>query len=48
MLNIKYDPFGFKLSGWTESICNDDYYENILDEMYNKYLMTYETVIMMI
>lgn len=39
-MNMKFDPFGFKLTGWSQSICNDDWYEDILDELYIKYFVT--------
>jgi len=36
--NKKYDPFGFKLDGWSESIHeNIDDYDDIFEELYNKH-----------
>ena len=37
-LNERYDPFGFKLSGWTESMnLNKDDYDDVLGELVDKY-----------
>lgn len=37
-LNDKYDPFDFKLSGWSEHMSVEvDSYEDVLEELYEKY-----------
>ena len=37
-LNERYDPFSFKLSGWTEHVsCEVDSWEDIMAEIYEKY-----------
>lgn len=37
-LNDKYDPFEFKLSGWSEHMSVEvDSYEDVLEELYEKY-----------
>ncbi|AYV75364.1 MAG: hypothetical protein Terrestrivirus1_238 [Terrestrivirus sp.] len=41
-LNRRYDPFDFKLKGWTDRALNSqgyqgNKYDGILDELYNKY-----------
>ena len=38
MLNDKYDPFEFQLSGWSEHMSVEvDSYEEVLEELYEKY-----------
>lgn len=40
-LNDRYDPFGFKLSGWSEQIkVNSDNYTDVFSELYDKYKYT--------
>tara|TARA_B110000208_G_scaffold12077_2_gene14908 strand:- start:2281 stop:3525 length:1245 start_codon:yes stop_codon:yes gene_type:complete len=37
-LNDRYDPFGFKLNGWSEQIkINTDSYDDVMGELYEKY-----------
>ena len=37
-LNDQYDPFDFKLKGWTENInCDIDSYNDVIGELYEKY-----------
>jgi hypothetical protein len=39
-LNNRYDPFDFKLDGWSESIydsVNNEEYDEVLEELYEKY-----------
>ena len=37
-LNEKYDPFAFKLKGWSEHLnCNIDSYDDVFGELYEKY-----------
>ena len=38
-LNDKYDPFNFKLSGWSEHMSVEvDSYDDVLEELYEKYM----------
>ena len=38
MLNDKYDPFEFRLEGWSESVhANVEDYDDIFEELYDKY-----------
>lgn len=38
MLNEKYDPFDFRLEGWSESVhTNVEDYDDIFEELYDKY-----------
>ena len=38
MLNTKFDPFGWQLDGWSESVHeNLDNYDEIFEELYDKY-----------
>lgn len=44
-LNEQYNPFNFKLRGWTEHISNDmDSYYDVLGELYEKYNSTGESM----
>jgi hypothetical protein len=43
-LNDKYDPFDFKLTGWSEHMSIEiDSYEDIIEELYEKYKSTGKT-----
>lgn len=40
-LNERYDPFGFKLNGWSEQVkVNSDSYTDVFGELYDKYKYT--------
>lgn len=40
-LNDRYDPFGFKLNGWSEQVkVNSDNYNDVFAELYDKYKST--------
>lgn len=40
-LNDRYDPFSFKLNGWSENVrVNSDSYTDVFSELYDKYKIT--------